>query len=120
MSTGPKEAERQHQLVANRASIEVTTQAHKSMIEPATNTNQNNKEGKRNKNHKKGNRAPNKSYRGSDNIMDSGKIEKKKTENAGEGLGVYMLESRQAEEETRVIPQSSPARQFYSQAMTHA
>jgi hypothetical protein len=61
LSTGPKEAERQHQLVANRASIAVTTQAHKSMLEQATNTNQNNKEGKRNKKHKKGNKDSNRS-----------------------------------------------------------
>ena len=54
LSTGPKEAERQHQLVANRASIEVTTQTPRKMLEPATNTNQNNKEGKRNKKQRKG------------------------------------------------------------------
>ena len=29
-------------------------------------------------------------------------------------LGVHMLESRQVEEETRVIPLSGPARQSYS------
>ena len=59
-------------------------QAHKNMLEPATNTNQNKREGKRNKKHKKGNKESNKSYRSSDNIVDSGKVEKKKTEDAGE------------------------------------
>ena len=59
-------------------------QAHKSMLEPATNKNQNKSEGRRNKKHKKGNKNSNKSYRSSDNIVDSGKMEKKKTENAGE------------------------------------
>ena len=54
------------------------------MLEPATNTNQNKREGKRNKKHKKGNKNSNKSYRSPDNIMDSGKVEKKKTEDAGE------------------------------------
>ena len=54
------------------------------MLEPATNTNQNKREGKRNKKHKKGNKNSNISYRSSDNIMDGGKEEKKKTEDAGE------------------------------------
>ena len=54
------------------------------MLEPATNTNQNKREGKKNKKQRKGNRDSNKSYRSSDNIMDSGKVEKKKTEDAGE------------------------------------
>ena len=63
------------------------TQAHKSMLEPATNTNQNKREGKRNKKHKKGNKNSNKSYRHSDNMMDSGKVEKKKTEDAGGSKG---------------------------------
>ena len=54
------------------------------MLEPATNTNQNKREGKRNKKHKKGNKDSNKSYRSSDNIVDDGKVEKKKTEDAGE------------------------------------
>ena len=54
------------------------------MLEPATNTNQNKREGKRNKKHKKGNKNSNKSYRSSDNIVDTGKVEKKKTEDAGE------------------------------------
>ena len=53
------------------------------MLETATNANQNKREGKRNKKHKKGNKDSNKSYRSSDNIMDSGKMEKKKTEDAG-------------------------------------
>ena len=61
----------------------VETQAHKSMLEPTSNTNQNKREGKRNKKHKKGNKNSNKSYRHSDNMMDSGKEEKKKTEDAG-------------------------------------
>ena len=60
------------------------TQAHKSMLEPATNTNQNKREGRRNKKHKKGNKDSNKSYRNSDDIIMDGKIEKKKTEDAGE------------------------------------
>ena len=114
LSTGPKEAERQHQLVANRASIEVKTQTHKSMLEPATNTNQNKREGKRNKKHKKGNKNSNKSYRHSDNMMDSGKDREEEDGGRWGRLGVYMLESRQAEEETRVIPLSGPARQSYS------
>ena len=42
-----------------------------------------------------------------------GKVEKKKR-GRREKLWVYMLESRQAEEETRVIPLSGPARQSYS------
>ena len=54
------------------------------MLEPATNTNQNRREGKKNKKHKKGNKNSNKSYGHSDNMMDSGKVEKKKTEYAGE------------------------------------
>ena len=53
------------------------------MLEPATNTNQNKREGKRNKKHKKGNKNSNRSYRHSDNIIDNGKVEKKKTEDAG-------------------------------------
>ena len=69
LSTGPKEAVRQHQLVANRASIAVTIQAHRSMLEQATNTNQNNKEGNKNKKHKKGNKDSNRSWRYSDSIM---------------------------------------------------
>ena len=52
------------------------------MLEPATNTNQNKREGKRNKKHKKGNKDSNKLYRSSDNMI-VGKIEKKKTEDAG-------------------------------------
>ena len=56
----------------------MTIQAHKSMLEQATNKNQNNKEGKRNKKHKKGNKESNKSYKSSDNIVDKGKVEKKK------------------------------------------
>ena len=59
-------------------------QAHRSMLKPATNTNQNKREGKRNKKHKKGNKNSNRLYRYSDNIMDNGKVEKKKTEDAGE------------------------------------
>ena len=58
----------------------MTTQAHKSMLEQATNRNQNNKEGKRNKKHKKGNKDSNKSYRNSNNIMDKGRVKKKKRE----------------------------------------
>ena len=81
LSTGPKEAERQHQLVANRASIAVTIQAHKSMLEQATNTNQNNKEGNKNKKHKKGNKDSNKSWRYSDSIMKDGKEKKERGEN---------------------------------------
>ena len=54
------------------------------MLEPATNTNQNKREGKRNKKHKKGNKNSNKSYRHSDNMMNGGKVEKKKMEDAGE------------------------------------
>ena len=54
------------------------------MLEPAINTNQNKREGKRNKKHKKGNKNSNESYRSSDNIMDSGKVEKKKAEDTGE------------------------------------
>ena len=42
-----------------------------------------------------------------------GKVEKKKRGQWGK-LRVYMLESRQAGEETRVIPLSGPARQSYS------
>ena len=57
------------------------------MLEPATNTNQNKREGKKNKKHNKGNKDSNKSYRRSDNIMDSGKMEKKKTEDAGKSQG---------------------------------
>ena len=44
-------------------------QAHKNMLEPATNTNQNKREGRRNKKHKKGNKDSNKSYRSSDDII---------------------------------------------------
>ena len=54
------------------------------MLEPATKTNQNKRDGKKNKEQRKGNRDSNKSYRSSDNIMDSGKVQKKKTEDAGE------------------------------------
>ena len=84
------------------------------MLEPATNTNQNKREGKRNKKHKKGNKDSNKSYRNSDNIMDSGKGREEEDGGRWGKIGVYMLESRQAEEETRVIPLSGPARQSYS------
>ena len=56
----------------------MTIQAHKSMLEQATNRNQNNKEGKRNKKHKKGHKDSNKSYRISDDIINRGKVEKKK------------------------------------------
>ena len=85
------------------------------MLEQATNKNQNNKEGNRNMKHKKGNKVSNRSYRSSDNIMimDSGKVKKKKRGQRGK-LWVYMLESRQAEAQTRVIPLSGPARQSYS------
>ena len=89
LSTGPKEAERQHQLVANRASIAVTTQAHKSMLEQATNKNQNNKEGNRNKKQRKGNRVSNKSYKSSDNIMDSGKGREEEERTTGKAMGLY-------------------------------
>ena len=82
------------------------------MLEQATNTNQNNKEGNRNKKHKKGNKVSNRSYRSSDNIMDSGKVKKQRGRRGK--LWVYMLESRQAEEETREIPLSGPVRQSYS------
>ena len=57
------------------------------MLEPATNTNQNKREGKRNKKHKKGNKNSNKSYRSSDNMMDGGNIERKNREDAGEARG---------------------------------
>ena len=63
------------------------TQAHKSMLEPATNTNQNKREGKKNKKHKKGNKDSNRSYKSSDNMMNNRKVEKKKTEDAGKGYG---------------------------------
>ena len=86
LSTGPKEAERQHQLVANRASIAVTIQAHKSMLRQATNTNQNNKEGNKNKKHKKGNKDSNKSWRYSDSIMKDGK----RRENEGRTMSLYV------------------------------
>ena len=43
-------------------------------------------------------------------MMKDGKEEKR----AKEGRRVYMFESRQAEEETRVIPLSGPARLSYS------
>ena len=46
--------------------------------------------------------------------MNSGKVEKKREKGHWGKLWVYMLESRQAEEETRVIPLSGPARQSYS------
>ena len=88
-------------------------QTHKNILEPAINTNQNKREGKKNKKHKKGNKDSNKLYRSSDNII----VGKGREEEDGEcwgRLGVYMLESRQAEEETRVIPLSGPARQSYS------
>ena len=62
----------------------MTTQAPRRILEPATNTNQNKREGKKNKKHKKGNKNSNKSYKHSDNMMDSGKMERKKTEDAGE------------------------------------
>ena len=83
------------------------------MLEQATNKNQNNKEGKKNRKQRKGNKVSNKSYRSSDNIMDMGKGEKEEERTTGK-LWVYTLESRQAEEETRVIPLSGPARQSYS------
>ena len=79
------------------------------MLEQATNRNQNNKEGNKNKKHKKGNKDSNKSWRYSDSIMKDGKRKRARGEPR-----VYMFESRQAEEETRVIPQSGPARQSYS------
>ena len=84
------------------------------MLEPATNTNQNKREGKKNKKHKKGNKSSNKSYRSSENIMGSGKDREEEDGGRWGKLEVYMLESRQAEEETRVIPLSGPARQSYS------
>ena len=84
------------------------------MLKPATNTNQNKREGRRNKKHKKGNKDSNKLYRSSDNIMDSGKDREEEDGERWGKLEVYMLESRQAEEETRVIPLSGPARQSYS------
>ena len=83
------------------------------MLEPATNTNQNKREGKRNKKHKKGNKDSSKLYKSSDDI----RMGKEREEEDGERWGrpgVYMLESRQAEEDTRVIPLSGPARQSYS------
>ena len=83
------------------------------MLEPATNTNQNKREGRRNKKHKTGNKDSNKSYRSSDNIM-TGKNREDEDGGRWGKLGVYMLESRQAEGETRVIPLSGPARQPYS------
>ena len=64
----------------------MTTQAHKSMLEQATNRNQNNKDGNRNKKQRKGNKVSNKSYRSSNNILDSGKVEKKR-EDDGESYG---------------------------------
>ena len=42
-----------------------------------------------------------------------GRVERKEERTTGK-LWVYMFESRQAEEETRVIPLSGPARQSYS------
>ena len=54
------------------------------MLEPATNTNQNKREGKRNKKHKKGNKDSNKSYISLNNMMDSRKVEKKEREDDGE------------------------------------
>ena len=83
------------------------------MLEPATNTNQNKREGRRNKKHKKGNKDSNKTYRNSDNIA-VGKDREEEDGGCWGKLGVYMLESRQAEDETRVIPLSGPARQSYS------
>ena len=77
------------------------------MLEQAINTNQ--KEGNKNKKHKKGNKESNKLWRDSDSMMKDGKRRGKKGEPQ-----VYMFESRQAEEETRVIPLSGPARQSYS------
>ena len=59
------------------------------MLEQATNRNQNNKEGKRNKKHKKGNKDSNKSYRSSNNIVDKGKMEKKKKRTTGKAMGLY-------------------------------
>ena len=64
----------------------MTTQAHKSMLEQATNTNQNNKEGKRNKKHKKGNKDSNKSWRYSDGIME----DVKKSESEGRTTNLYV------------------------------
>ena len=83
------------------------------MLEPATNTNQNKREGRRNKKHKKGNKDSNRSYRSSDDIM-VGKGREEEDGGRWGKLGVYMLESRQAEEETLVIPLSGSARQSYS------
>ena len=94
--------------------MEVMIRAHKSMLKPATNTNQNKREGKKNKKHKKGNKNSNKSYRHSDNMMNNGKGREEEDRECWGKLGVYMLESRQAEEETRKIPLSGPARQSYS------
>ena len=90
------------------------TQANRSILEPATNKNQNKREGKRNKKHKKGNRNSNRSYKYLNNIMDDGKDREEEDGECWGELGVHMLESRQAEEETRVIPLSGPARQSYS------
>ena len=67
------------------------TQTHKNMLEPATNTNQNKREGRRSKKHKKGNKDSNRSYRSSEDIMMDGKIEKKKkTEDAEKAGGLYV------------------------------
>ena len=57
------------------------------MLEPATNTNQNKREGKRNMKHRKGNKDSNRSYKSSDNMMNNGKAGKKRTENAGDSWG---------------------------------
>ena len=76
--------------------------------------NQNKREGKKNKKPKKGNKNSNKSYNSSENIMNSRKDRGEEDGGRWGELGVYMLESRQAEEETRVIPLSGPAWQSYS------
>ena len=64
----------------------VTIQAHRSMLEQATNTNQNNKEGNKNKKHKKGNKDSNKLWRYSDNIMKDGR----RRENEGRTMSLYV------------------------------
>ena len=69
LSTGPKEAERQHQLVANRASIAVNSQAQKYTLEQATNINQNDSEGRRSRGIRKGRMDSNKSEKSSNKMM---------------------------------------------------
>ena len=56
----------------------------------------------------------NKSYRHSNNINEDGESGEEEDGERWGKLGVYMLESRQAEEKTRVIPLSGPVRQSYS------